>query len=130
MIGIVRQLSALSLAIRENTEQRKNEFAWHKSHVEFVTKQDLIEMEKRMADQLDDIIADIEEQKTLISGVSTLVTGLKDQLKDALSGVSLPPAVQAKIAKIWTETEANRQALADALVENTPAAPEPPAPPA
>lgn len=124
MIGLVKQLSALTHAIREHTEQLKNDAEWRKSHEASLVK-DLHETIKLMADQLDDIIADIEEQKTLIAGVSTLVTGLKQQLKDALAGVNLPPAVAAKIAKIWSDTEANRQALADALVAGTPS-PEPP----
>lgn len=113
-------ISALVRVLRDTLEQRKNEFDWVKSTAGLATKQDLKEMEKRMADKLDDIIADIEEQKTLIAGLSSLITGLKQQLADALAGVTLPPAVVAKIDKIWADTEENRAKMAEALTANTP----------
>lgn len=70
---------------------------------------------------LDDITADMTEETTAIGGISTLVQGLRQQLADALSGTTLPPAVQAKVDAIFTAAEANKGALAAALAANTPA---------
>ena len=72
---------------------------------------------------LDDIASDVEAETTLIAGVSTFIAGLKQQLADALAGTTLPPATQAKVDAIFAGAEANKQALSDALVANTPVAP-------
>lgn len=73
-----------------------------------------------MANTLDEIASDVEAETTLIAGVGTLIAGLKQQVADALSGTTLPPAVQAKIDTIFAGTEANKTALADALAANVP----------
>ena len=77
--------------------------------------------EKIMA-SLDDILADVSEETTSIAGISTLIAGLKQQIADALSGVTLPPAVQTKIDAVFSGVESNKQALATALADNVPPA--------
>lgn len=92
----------------------------------FGSKLDLIlaNQEKIMA-SLDDVLSDITAETDAISSVSTLITGLKQQLADALSGTTLPPATQAKVDQIFAAAEANKAALATAILANTPE--EPPA---
>ena len=88
----------------------------------FATQQDLTQMEQRLMAKLDDIVADVTAETTLIEGVSTLVTGLKQQLADALTGENLSPEAQAKVDQIFATAEANKAKLAAALADNTPAA--------
>lgn len=71
---------------------------------------------------LDEVLADVQAETTLISGVSTLIDGLKSQLSAALANVNLTPAVQAQVDQIFATAEANKAALAAALTANTPPA--------
>lgn len=82
------------------------------------------QLEKNLMATLDQVLQDIADEKTAIASVSELIAGLKQQIADALSGVTLPPAVQAKIDQVFEGAEANKKALADALAANVP----PPAP--
>lgn len=76
-----------------------------------------------MATTLDQILQDVTDESTVIDSISTLIDGLRQQLADALSGTTLPPAVQAKIDAVFAQAETNKTKLANALVVNTPAAP-------
>jgi hypothetical protein len=69
---------------------------------------------------LSDILTDVTDEGTAIAGISTLVAGLRQQIADALSGTTLPPAVQTQIDAIFTQAEANKAAIATALAANTP----------
>lgn len=71
---------------------------------------------------LDQVLSDVTDESTQLDSLSTLITGLKQQLADALSGINLPAPVQAKVDAIFTQAEANRDKLATALNANTPAA--------
>ncbi len=64
---------------------------------------------------LDQILDDVTAEPTQIDSLSALIAGLKQQLADALSGVTLPTAVQAKVDAIFTQAEANKQKLVDAI---------------
>ena len=68
---------------------------------------------------LDDIATDMTEETTSIDGLSVLLSGLKQQLADTLSGANLPPAIQAKVDAVFAQAEANKSKLADALAANT-----------
>ena len=46
---------------------------------------------------LDQVLADVTAEKTDIASIGTLIAGLKQQLADALAGVTLPPGTQAKV---------------------------------
>jgi altronate dehydratase len=63
---------------------------------------------------LDEVLADVTDEGTQIDSLSVLVAGLKQQLADALSGTTLPPAVQAKVDAVFAGD--------DAINANTPAA--------
>lgn len=67
---------------------------------------------------IDDVLADVTAQTTVVEGIASLVQGLKDQL--AAQGVD-----QAKIDKAFAGLEANNAAMA--LLKNTPT-PAPPTP--
>lgn len=80
--------------------------------------------EDKMMATLDEILADVQAEPSLIASLTTLIGGLQQQLNDVLAG-NLPPAVQQKVDAIFAAAEANKQALADAVAANTPAAPAP-----
>jgi hypothetical protein len=66
---------------------------------------------------LDEVVAKIEEETTLVGGLQKFVQGLKDQI-GALP--SMTPAMQAQIDHVFTSVSANSKSIADAMVANTP----------
>jgi capsule polysaccharide export protein KpsE/RkpR len=70
-------------------------------------------METMMA-TLDEVLADVQAESTQIDSLTTLTAGLKQQLTDALSGVTLPPDVQAKVDAVFAGVEANKQKVVNA----------------
>jgi hypothetical protein len=72
-----------------------------------------------MAHTLDEVLADVTAEKTALDSLVALTAGLKQQVADALSGVTLPAEVQAKIDAVFTGVEANKQEVLDALSANT-----------
>lgn len=83
----------------------------------------ILRKEESIMATLDQIAADVTSEKTVIDSLAVLITGLKQQLDDVLAGVTLPPAVQAKVDEIFVAAEANKAALAAAVLAGTPAAP-------
>ena len=84
------------------------------------TKGDIRNLEIKVMKTLDDISAEVQEETTLIDSVSLLVSGLKQQVSDALAGAAVPAATQAKIERIFAALEANKAKLSASLVANTP----------
>lgn len=72
-----------------------------------------------MPTTIDDLITAVQEEDTLIDSVSTLVTGLKTRLDEALKG-AITPEVQAKIDGVFASIQADKQKLSDAIVAGTP----------
>ncbi len=72
---------------------------------------------------LDDVLAEVTAESTKLDGNSTLISGLKQQLADALAGTTLPPAVQAKVDAIFTQAEQNSAKIDAALTANVPPTP-------
>ena len=68
---------------------------------------------------LDQVLATVTEETTIIESIGALIQGLKDQIANA----GLTAADQAKVDQIFATAEANKAALATAVVANTPAAP-------
>ncbi len=66
---------------------------------------------------LDDIVAKVTEEKTMIGSLKAFVQGLQDQIK-AIPGVT--PVMQAQIDSIFTDVSANSQSISDAMTANTP----------
>jgi predicted choloylglycine hydrolase len=76
---------------------------------------------------LDELLQDVSDESTQIDSLATLTAGLKQQLQDALSGASLPPAVQAKVDAVFAAVDANKGKVVDAINANTtPATPPTP----
>lgn len=82
----------------------------------------LTRMETRIMNTLDEVLADVTEEGSQIDSLSVLTAGLKQQLADALSGTTLPPAVQAKVDAVFAGVEQNKGKVIAALNANTPAA--------
>ncbi len=78
-----------------------------------------------MAKTLDDLVAQVEAQSTVVDSLVTLLNGIKQKLDDALSGTTLPPAVHAKVDAIFEADEATTQKMKDAILANTPEEPTP-----
>lgn len=83
-----------------------------------------------LKEQLDTLIGNITAETTVVGGVVALLntdTGiiatLKQQVADALAGINVDAEVQGKLDTAFADAQANTQALSDALVANTPAAP-------
>lgn len=81
---------------------------------------------------LDDVLTLVTENSDALDSLSTLITGLRAQVTDALSGLALPPQVQAKVEAIFAKAEAEREKINTALNANVTPAPveEQPADPA
>lgn len=76
-------------------------------------------LEKIMA-SLDEVLADVTAETTALDGIAALIAGLKQQIKDALSGATLPPAVQSKVDAVFAAAEVNKGKIAAALEANVP----------
>lgn len=80
----------------------------------------LLERTKNMAQTLDEILADVTKETSDLDSIATLIVGLRQQVADALSGVTLPAPVQAKVDAIFAAAEANKAKIAAALAPPTP----------
>lgn len=96
----------------------------HHADQRVVDKLDMIlATQEILMDSIDRIVADVTAQSTEIESLKAFIVSLKNQIADALSGTTLPPAVEARLAAIFPPLEANTQAIADAIA----ATPAPPA---
>lgn len=78
-----------------------------------------------MADRtVDEVLEAIAAADTVDDSLIVLTTDIKRRLDDALSGVTVPPAVQAKINAIFDTVEAGKAKVAAAVLANTDSAPE------
>lgn len=68
---------------------------------------------------LETLIEKVNQQETVIDGVTTLILGLKQQIADLSTGEVITPALQAKIDALGAELDQNAAKLA-AAVGNTP----------
>ena len=69
---------------------------------------------------LDDVIANVADEKTVIDSAVALISGLQAQLK-ALTLPTTDPATVDKIAALNDSISSQKAALAASLVVNTPA---------
>lgn len=69
---------------------------------------------------LDETLASVTANATVGGSAVALMASLKARLDDLLSGVTLPPGVQTKIDAIFTASEADKVALEEAILANTP----------
>lgn len=72
---------------------------------------------------LDAVLQSVSDEDTLIDSVIALLNGVEQQLKDALAGTTISPAVQAKIDAVFDKVEAQKAKVNAAIVANTPIPP-------
>ncbi len=84
-----------------------------------VMKEILCQLEKIMT-SLQDVLDAVTAESTKVDGIVTLIASLKQQIADALSGTTLPPAVQAKVDAVFAGLTANATKLDTALNANVP----------
>lgn len=77
---------------------------------------------KRMSAQLDALAAAVAANTTVTGSAIELLNGLHDQLVALLAQETIDPA---QVQALADDLSAQTQALAAAITENTPAAPEP-----
>jgi len=73
---------------------------------------------KQIMATLDELITKVDEQTGQVASMKTFIAGLEQAIKDALSGVTLPPAVQAKVDKVFGDVGKNTQEIVDAIDNN------------
>ncbi len=78
------------------------------------------QLEKIMA-TLDETLAAVTAEDSKVDSIIALVGGLKQQLADALAGVTLPPDTQAKVDAIFAQATASAGKIDTAISANTPA---------
>lgn len=69
---------------------------------------------------LDETLASVTDNSTVGDSAVALMASLKTRLDEALSGVTLPPAVQEKVDAIFQASEADKTKLQEAILANTP----------
>lgn len=77
---------------------------------------------------VDETLAAVTAEDTRVDSIVALAADLKQQLADALSGVTIPPAVQAKINSIFDLSSASAAKIDTALNTGVPAPVITPAP--
>ncbi len=91
-------------------------------HGDVAMKEVLCKLEKIMK-TIDEVLAAVASESTKVDSVIALIAGLKQQIADALSGTTLPPAVQAKVDAVFDGLQANATKIDTALAANVPATP-------
>lgn len=71
---------------------------------------------------LDEVLAEVTDETSRLASMNKLISGLEQQLADALAGTTLPTAVQAKVDAVFTALQANKGQIDTALNANTPPA--------
>lgn len=94
--------------------------SWYiRSLHEPVTKCDLYEMEERIMTALEELETEVKENSDVIDSAVTLIKGLAQLVKDAGTD-------PVKLRNLVTLLDTKAKELAQVVVENTPAAEEPP----
>lgn len=70
---------------------------------------------------IDDVLTEVTDESGRLDSIQTLIEGVEKQLADALSGTTLPPAVQAKVDAVFTTLSANKAKIDKALNTGVPA---------
>ena len=83
-----------------------------RSGPDWLTKQDLLALEKRIMAMIDDLTQDVQAQTTVVASVTTLLASLSQQL--AAAGTD-----PVKLAALKTQIDTNTASLSAAVVANT-----------
>lgn len=74
---------------------------------------------------LDEVLQQVTDEDTKVDSIITMLSGVEQQLKDALAGVTLPPAVQAKVDAVFAKAKGSADKIDAAIAANTPPTPAP-----
>lgn len=78
-----------------------------------------------MAHTLDEVLAGVADEGTKQDSLIALMNGVEQQLKDALAGTTLPPAIQAKVDAVFDGITNNATKVQAAIDANTKSPPAP-----
>ena len=112
-----RQISEMFRALQEQSRAQFVELRALLTDIHRHEGRILRNQEKIMAN-LDQVLADVAEESTKLDSLAAFIAGLKQQIADALSGATLPPAVQAKVDAVFAGVEANKAKVQEALDAN------------
>lgn len=120
---LAESISMLACAVREHTEHCKNEFEWYKSHTGFATKNDLLNLENRMAIKVSEIKTAVAEIKAnnaeAYAELGTRIADLQKQIDDLIAGNGDPSVTDAQFEADLQEARSQAAALAG-IVPGTP----------
>ncbi len=69
---------------------------------------------------LEQVLNDVTQEPERLGRISELVSGLRQQIADALADVTLPPDVQEELDAIFTQLETNKAKIDAALNADVP----------
>lgn len=78
----------------------------------------IVELLEKIMPTLDEVLADVTEEGSKLDSLATFIAGLKQQIADALAGVTLPPKVQAQIDAVFAGVESNKAKVVAAMDAN------------
>lgn len=78
----------------------------------------IVELLEKIMPTLDEVLADVTEEGSKLDSLATFIAGLKQQIADALAGVTLPPKVQAQIDAVFAGVESNKAKVVAAMEAN------------
>lgn len=84
---------------------------------------DILTNTEQMMATLDETLDATTEEDTKVDSIIAFLTGIEQQLADALSGANLPPAVQAKVDQLFSQAKAASGRIDTAINAGTPPAP-------
>lgn len=87
----------------------------------------IIAQQEQIMATIDDVLTEVTDESGRLDSIQAMIDGLKQQIADALSGVTLPPAVQQKLDSVFTVLGTNKGKL-DKALNNGPSGPLPPPP--
>lgn len=68
-----------------------------------------------MNQSVQNLVDSVAAQKGEIASMKVFIAGLEQAIKDALSGVTLPPDVQTAVDGVFADVTSNTQAIKDAI---------------
>jgi hypothetical protein len=128
--GINKCCALLNDLARTNTaSQSQTPPAWASQMLDILSsiaeRVGALEKEIEMVDRsIDEVLADVADEKTQIGGLTKILADTKAKLADVLAqnSGSIPPDVQAKINAVFDGIESNKADVMAAINKNTPAA--------
>lgn len=80
----------------------------------------IVKNQEKIMATLDEVLVEVTDESTRLDSIGTMISGIQQQLADALAGTTLPPAVQAKVDAVFDGLKANSAKIDAALNSNVP----------